>query len=213
MTGTSCPRRPAATTLSLPTSSPMPQPTTQTDNNSTLPPTTQQPVPTISGNEALSDQQISLGADVGLISGVAVTIVILSIAMTLIVTMLVIALLIHGKRRKSLATSVPTDTNQSDGVTIQNDMGKIDNEGVYSYPEVVFEVQTKSKAYDTTISTKRNMAYYYSTNMVIQENEAYATNIITETNEVNHPRTTVTVPVTTENHYIYENEPDYYYII
>ena len=110
-------------------------------------------------------------------------------------------------KRKSLSTSVPTDANQ-------NNSDKTCNEdNVYSHPEVILdnvELQTKpNEACATTISTETNVAYY-STNMVIEEKEAYITNIITETNKAYAPRNIVTV--TTENRYIYENEPeDEYY--
>ena len=180
---------------------------TQTLSNSEVV-TTTGVVPTTS--EAVSDQQISSGPNVGLVVGI-VAVVIAVIAVTLIVTVVVIAIIILGNKRKPLSTSVPTDTNRAYGVTNQRDMDEICNEeDVYSYPEVVLdnEVKTNSnEAYATTISTEGNVAYY-STNMVVQENEAYVTNIVTETNKACAPRDIVT----TENHYIYENEPeDEYY--
>ena len=133
--------------------------------------------------------------------------VIVLIAVTLIVTVVVIALIICGNKRKYLSTSVPTDTNQAYGVTSQRDTDETCNEeDVYSYPEVVLdnEVKTNSnEAYATTISTEGNVAYY-STNMVVQENEAYVTNIVTETNEAY-----ASSNIATENHHVYESEPEY----
>ena len=138
--------------------------------------------------------------------------VIVLIAVTLIVTVVVIALIIRGNKRKSLSTSVPTDTNQAYGVTNQRDMDEIFNEeDVYSYPEVVLdnEVKTNSnEAYATTISTEGNVAYY-STNMVVQENEAYVTNIVIETN-VAYASSNI-ANIATENHHVYESEPEYEY--
>ena len=165
-------------------------------------------VPTTS--EAVSDQQISSGPNVGLVVGIVVVIIVL-IAVTLTVTVVVIALIIRGNKRKSLSTSVPTDTNQAYGVTNQRDTDEICNEeDVYSYPEVVLdnEVKTNSnEAYATTISTEGNVAYY-STNVVVQENEAYVTNIVTETTKANSARNLVT----DKNHYDHESEPeDEYY--
>ena len=140
--------------------------------------------------------------------------VIVLIAVTLTVTVVVIALIIRGNKSKSLSTSVPTDTNQAYGVTNQRDMDKICNEeDVYSYPEVVLdnEVKTNSnEAYATTISTEGNGAYYYSTNMVVQENEAYVTNnIVIETN-VAYASSNI-ANIATENHHVYESEPEYEY--
>ena len=102
-------------------------------------------------------------------------------------------------------------TNQAYGVTNQRDLDEICNEeDVYSYPEVVLdnEVKTNSnEAYATTISTEGNVAYY-STNMVVQENEAYVTNSVMKTTKSNPARNLVT----DKNHYDHESEPeDEYY--
>ena len=165
-------------------------------------------VPTTS--EAVSDQQISSGPNISLVVGIVVVVIVL-IAVTLIVTVIVIALIIRGNKRKSLSTSVPTDTNQAYGVTNQKDLDKICNEeDVYSYPEVVLdnEVKTNSnEAYATTISTEGNVAYY-STNMVIQENEVCVTNSVTKTSKSNPAKNLVT----DKNHYDCESEQeDEYY--
>ena len=157
-------------------------------------------VPTTS--EAVSDQQISSGANIGLVVGIVVIAV---IAVTLTVT--VVALIIRGNKRKSLSTSVPTDTNQAYSVTIQRDTDEICNEeDVYSYPEVVLDNEVKSnEAYATTISTEGNVAHY-STNIFVQENEEYVTNIVTETNEAQRNI------IVNEDHHVYESgsEHEYY---
>ena len=119
---------------------------TQTLSNSEVVTTTRvvSGVPTTS--EAVSDQQISSRVDVGLVFGI-VTVVIVLIAVTLIITVVVIAIIIRGNKRKSLSTSVPTDTNQAYGVTNQRDMDKICNEeDVYSYPEVVLDNEVKTNS-------------------------------------------------------------------
>ena len=161
-------------------------------------------VPTTS--ETVSDQQISSGPNVSLVVGIVVVVIVL-IAVTLIVTVVVIALIIRGNKRKSLSTSVPTDTNQAYGVTNQRDMDKICNEeDVYSYPEVVLDnevITNSNEAYATTISTEGNVAYY-STNMVVQENKVCVTNSVTETSKANSARNLIT----DKNHYDHESEPE-----
>ena len=156
---------------------------TQTLSNSEVVTTTGVVSGVTTTSEAVSDQPISSGANIGLVVGIVVIAV---IAVTLIVTVVVLVIILRGTKRNSLSTSVPTDTNQAYGVTKQNDMDKICNdEHIYSYPEVVLnnEVKTKSnKAYATTICTEGNVAYY-SMNMFVQEKEAYVTNVVTETNE------------------------------
>ena len=218
----SCPPRPVV----VPT--PPPQPIT--DSNEIPPPTTQDPqqptVPQETTNSPNNDNGqtqtlpnsevvattgvVSGGANVGLVVGI-VTVVIVLIAVTLIVTVVVIALIIHGNKRKSLSTSIPTDTNQAYGVTNQKDMDKIcDEEDIYSYPEVVLdnEVQTKpNQAYATTISTEGNVAYY-STNIVVQENEAYyIMNTVMETN-VAYASSNI-ANIATKTHHVYESEPEF----
>ena len=209
---------------------PTPPPQPITDSNEIPPPTTQDPqqptVPqettnspnndngqtqTLSNSEVVATTGVvSGGANVGLVVGI-VTVVIVLIAVTLIFTVVVIALIIRGNKRKSLSTSIPTDTNQAYGVTNQKDMDKICNEEdiIYSYPEVVLnnEVKTKpNQAYATTISTEGNVAYY-STNIVVQENEAYVTNIVMETN-VAYASSNI-ANIATETHHVYESEPEF----
>ena len=155
--------------------------------------------------QTLSNSEVVTTTNVGLVVGIVVIAV---IAVTLTVTVVVLVIILRGNKRRSLSTSVPTDTNQAYGVTNHRDTDEICNEeDVYSYPEVVLdnEVQTNSnEAYATTISTEGNVAYY-STNMFVQENEACDTNVVTETNEA--PRNIVS-----ENQHVYESgsEHEYY---
>ena len=155
-------------------------------------------------SDAVSDQPISSGTNVGLVVGI---VVIALIAVTLTVTVIVLVIILRGNKRHSLSTSVPTDTNQAYGVTIQRDMDEICNEeDVYSYPEVVLDNEVKTRpneAYATTISTEGNVAYY-STNMFVQENEACVTNV---TNEAPIARNVIV----SENHHVYESESEHEY--
>ena len=161
-------------------------------------------VPTTS--EAVSDQPISSGTNVGLVVGI---VVIALIAVTLIVSVIVLVIILCGNKRNSLSTSVPTDTNRAYGVTNQRDTDETCNEeDVYSYPEVVLDnevITNSNEAFATTICTEGNVAYY-STNIFVQENEEYVTNIVTETNEAQRNI------IVNEDHHVYESgsEHEYY---
>ena len=123
--------------------------------------------------------------------------VIVLIAVTLIVTVVVIALIIRGNNRKcDTNNQVHNTTSQSylDTVCTEEDMG-INNNKL---------VETKSnEAYATGITTDRNVAY--ETNIIIERNEAYVTNIVTKTNEAYASKSIGTK----KDHCAYEPDDDY----
>ena len=142
-----------------------------------------------SSSETTTDGQISSSdANVGLIVGLAITLLVV-VVMALILVLVAVHIVSTKlkKHRKELTASFPTDTNQAYNVATPREEKTFEEESMYNYPEVVMNsahagIATESdinEAYSTT--TQFNEAY--ATNIVPSENEAYiATNITTDKN-------------------------------
>ena len=135
-----------------------------------------------SGSEAATDGQISESdANVGLIAGLAVAVLLIIALVIAMVTIGAVAIALK-KHVRDLSPSLPTSTNQAHGVTSQQEE-IFGEENFYDYVEVVWNITEEKplSSANTCISTEVNEAY--GTNIVSSENEAYiATNITTDKN-------------------------------
>ena len=142
-----------------------------------------------SSSETATDGQISTSdANVGLIVGLAITLlVVVVMALTLVLVAVHIASTKLKKRVKEVSVSVPTDANVAYGVTSQREEVTFEEDNMYNYPIVV----VNSNSAHVGIATEMNEAYRSTTqlneacatNIVPSENEAYvATNITTDKN-------------------------------
>ena len=119
-----------------------------------------------------------LKSDIGLIIGIMVIIIVVTASVVTVV--IIIAVLIKKCHRKITTVAVPTTANQAHGLTNTHHNKRV-NESIYNYPEV---------GLDNTIEAKQNEAYVVHSGIIIEGNQAYATNVITKKNASYKPVST-----------------------
>ena len=102
-----------------------------------------------------------------------IIIVVVSVLVITVVVVIAILLMIKKHHVKFTTIAIPTAANQAYGFNTRKGV----EESIYNFSGP--EVDT-----DNTIEAKQNVAYVTNTDVVVEMNEAYATNIITEGNEV-----------------------------
>ena len=138
----------------------------------TTQPTPQPPNPTTDSEEILSIQSSQSGStNIGLIIGVVINIVMVSVLVIIVVVVIVI--LLKKRHGKFTTTAVSTAANQAYGLNTHKGV----EESIYKFSGSEVDA-------DNTIEAKQNVAYVTNTDVVVEVNEAYyATRIATEGNE------------------------------
>ena len=120
-----------------------------------------------------------------------IVIVVIAAVVTVVV---IIAALIKKCHGKFTITAVPTTANQAYGLNIYH------NEGV---EETIYNDLGPKVDVDNPIEAKENEAYVTNTDVILEGNQAYATNVTTEQNIAYKP--VITGEIVDEYDYVYSN--------